>query len=101
MKSDIEHFHSDKYYHAKANCEATQRGGAGEVLAEAISLLRKIEEGTRKVLFEGTDLIEQIEDANRDMEANKYDREQGKMNPNEACEILIDILRPNGLPDKY
>ncbi|MBP3846492.1 hypothetical protein J6I39_01950 [bacterium] len=35
------------------------------------------------------------------MEANKYGREQGKMNPNEACEILIDILRPNGLPDKY
>ncbi len=92
---------ADKYFHSKANCQATQRGGAGEVLAEAISLLRELEEGTRKVLFEGADLIEQIEDANRDMEANKYGREQGKMNPNEACEILIDILRPNGLPDKY
>ena len=92
---------ADKYFHSKANCQATQRGGAGEVLAKAISLLRELEEGTRKVLFEGADLIEQIEDANRDMEANKYGREQGKMNPNEACEILIDILRPNGLPDKY
>jgi len=92
---------ADKYFHSKANCQATQRGGAGEVLAEAISLLRELEGGTRKVLFEGADLIEQIEDANRDMEANKYGREQGKMNPNEACEILIDILRPNGLPDKY
>lgn len=92
---------ADKYFHSKANCQATQRGGAGEVLAEAISILREIEEGTRKVLFEGANLIEQIEDANRDMEANEYGREQGKMIPNGDCEGLIDILRPNGLPGEY
>ncbi len=91
----------DKYFHSKANCEATQRGGAGEVIAEALSLLREIEEGTRKVVCEGEDLIEQIKDANKDMEANKFGREQGKNNPDADCEILIEIFRPKSLPDKY
>ena len=35
------------------------------------------------------------------MEANEYGRNQGKDNPNVDCEILIEILRPRGLPDKY
>lgn len=79
----------------------TQRGGAGELLAEAMSLSREIGEGMVNVVFEGKDLIEQIEDANKDMEANKFGRVQGRNNPDINCEILIEILRPRGLPDKY
>ncbi|MBQ2872287.1 hypothetical protein IJE86_11345 [bacterium] len=92
---------ADKYFHAKANCEATQRGGAGEILAVAISQSREIEEGLRKVILEGNNIIEQIQDAKRDLEANKYGREQGKLHPNINCKILIDSLRPNGLSEKY
>lgn len=93
--------YSDKYFHAKANCQATQRGGVGEIIAQAISFLREIEEGVRKVIFNGNNLTEQIKDAKQDMDANEYGRQQGKTYPNESCEILIDIFRPNGLPDKY
>lgn len=92
---------ADKYFHAKANCEATQRGGAGEILAIAISQSREIEEGLRKVIIDGNNIIEQLQDANRDLDANKYGREQGKLYPNINCKILIDNLRPNGLPEKY
>lgn len=60
-----------------------------------------IEEGIRKVIFEGNNLTEQIKDAKQDMKANEYGRQQGKTYPNEACEILIDVFRPNGLSDKY
>ncbi len=93
--------YSDKYFHAKANCQATQRGVLGEIVAEATSVLREIEEGIRKVIFEGNNLTEQIKDAKQDMKANEYGRQQGKTYSNEACEILIDVFRPNGLPDKY
>ena len=65
------------------------------------SLLREIEEGTRKVIFEGENVIEQIKDANKDMDANKFGREQAKLYPGDACKILIDVLRPNGLPEEY
>ena len=93
--------YSDKYFHAKANCQAAQRGLLGEVIANAISLLREIEEGTRKVVSKGNTLTEQIKDAKQDMKANKYGRKQGKTYPDDRCEVLIDIFRPNGLPDKY
>ena len=98
---DANTINADKYFHSKANCEATQRGGAGEEIAKAISFLREIEEGTRKVIFEGENVIEQIKDANRDMDANKFGREQAKLYPGDACKILIDVLRPNGLPEEY
>lgn len=92
---------ADKYFHSKANCQATQRGKIGEFIANTISILREIEEGTRKVIFHGENLMEQIKDANKDLEANKYGRTKGKEYPDEECKILIDELRPNGLPDNY
>ena len=52
--------YSDKYFHAKANCQASQRGLGGEVISHALSLSREIEEGIRKVILEGKDPIKQI-----------------------------------------
>ncbi len=92
---------SDKYFHTKANCEATQRGAIGEITAEAVSLLREVEEGARKVIFDGVDLIEQIKDAQEDMEANKDGREKGRQNPDAKCGDVIDKYRPKWLPNKY
>ncbi len=91
----------DKYFHAKANCQAAQRGLNGEFVAIAMSLFRELEEGTRKVIFQGEDLIEQIEDASRDMDANKEGREQGKSYPGTSCGDLLKYKRPNGLPERY
>ena len=93
--------YSDKYFHAKANCEAAQRGEIAKVIAEALSLLRELEEGSRKVIFEGNDVIKQIEDAKKDFEANEFGRKQGARYPNLDCVDLIDIYRPKDLPPKY
>lgn len=92
---------ADKYFHSKANCEAAQRGFDGEVVSRALSIYRELEEGSRKVLFEGKDLIEQIEDAKRDMKANDYGREQGKKYPDNNPGDLVKKYRPNGLDPKY
>ena len=93
--------YSDKYFHAKANCQASQRGLGGEVISHALSLSREIEEGIRKVILEGKDPIKQIKDAGEDMKANSYGRNLGKNNKNIQCKVLLKDKRPNGLDDKY
>ena len=45
--------------------------------------------------------IESAKDSADDEKANKYERSQGKNNPNENCGDLVEIYRPNGLPEKY
>ncbi len=90
---------ADKYFHFKANCEAAQRDQ--EKIAEALSLARELIEGANNVIFKGYDLIEQIEDAKEDMEANKAGRECGQDNPDGDCGDMYPGERPKGLPDKY
>ena len=46
-------------------------------------------------------IAESLEDSAKDQEANEYGREQGKNNPNVDSDVLVDIYRPNGLPEKY
>ena len=93
--------YSDKYFHAKANCEAAQRGLTGETVSKAMSILREIEEGSRKVIFESEDLSKQVEDAKEDFKANDYGRQQGRDNPYNDCGDLVNKYRPNGLDDRY
>lgn len=45
--------------------------------------------------------MEQIEDANKDMEANSCGRKKGRDNPDGDCGDLVDKYRPRGLNDKY
>jgi len=92
---------ADKYFHAKANCQAAQRGFGGETISQVLSTLRELEEGTRKVIFGGENLHKQIQDAGEDMKANKEGRMLGKQYPNINCKYLLDNKRPNGLDSKY
>ncbi|XP_052018440.1 serum amyloid A-1 protein isoform X1 [Apodemus sylvaticus] len=73
---------SDKYFHARGNYDAAQRGPGGAWAAEKISDLR---EGIQSLLGSGH------EDTKADQEANRHGR-SGK-DPN--------YYRPPGLPDKY
>lgn len=91
----------DKYFHSKANCEGTQRGEFGELVAKAISDLRELTDLYRNILEKGYSLKLTLDDKAEDLEANKYGREQGKSHPKDDSSILIDKYRPNGLPDKY
>lgn len=74
---------SDKYFHARGNYEAAQRGPGGKWAAEVISDARE--------LFQSGCSGGGNEDSMADQEANRWGRQGG--DPNR--------YRPAGLPDKY
>uniref|UniRef100_A0A5G2R2X7 Serum amyloid A protein n=1 Tax=Sus scrofa TaxID=9823 RepID=A0A5G2R2X7_PIG len=73
---------SDKYFHARGNYDAAQRGPGGAWAAKVISDAR---ENVQRVTGHG------VEDSRADQAANEWGR-SGK-DPNH--------FRPPGLPDKY
>ncbi|WP_369314819.1 hypothetical protein [Hyphococcus lacteus] len=83
---------ADKYFHCKANCEATKRGPSGEASAEAISDAREATDQQRG----GT-----AEDSAADQEANRTGREGAKENPEQSCRATCDEYRPEGLDEEY
>lgn len=94
----LKEFEMDKYYHSKANCEATQEMGIiGE--KSAIFLSNKKEQfdqwnniyaKSHKVTIE-----EAIADSERDQTANRLGRERGRKYPYCNCSILMHDLLPN------
>uniref|UniRef100_A0A3Q2G0H2 Serum amyloid A protein n=1 Tax=Cyprinodon variegatus TaxID=28743 RepID=A0A3Q2G0H2_CYPVA len=73
---------SDKYFHARGNHDAAERGAGGRWAAEVISNAREwIQERTGRG----------ASDSEADQEANRWGRSGG--DPNR--------YRPAGLPDKY
>ncbi|XP_057551733.1 serum amyloid A-2 protein isoform X2 [Hippopotamus amphibius kiboko] len=81
---------SDKYFHARGNYDAAQRGPGGAWAAKVISDAR---ENVQRVtdLFRHGDSGHGLEDSRADQAANEWGR-SGK-DPNH--------FRPPGLPDKY
>ncbi|XP_025721663.1 serum amyloid A-2 protein [Callorhinus ursinus] len=81
---------SDKYFHARGNYDAAQRGPGGVWAAEKISDAR---ENLQRVtdLFKYGDSGHGAEDSKADQAANEWGRSGG--DPNH--------FRPPGLPDKY
>ncbi|XP_067605797.1 serum amyloid A-2 protein [Pseudorca crassidens] len=81
---------SDKYFHARGNYDAAQRGPGGVWAAEVISDAR---ENSQRItdLFKHGDSGHGREDSEADQFANRWGR-SGK-DPN--------YFRPPGLPDKY
>ncbi|KAM5247196.1 serum amyloid A-1 protein isoform 3-T3 [Ctenodactylus gundi] len=73
---------SDKYFHARGNYDAAQRGPGGAWAAEVISNAR---ENFQKFMGHGD------EDSEADQEANRWGR--SGQDPNH--------FRPDGLPEKY
>ncbi|KPP68752.1 serum amyloid A-like [Scleropages formosus] len=73
---------SDKYFHARGNYDAAQRGPGGRWAAEVISNARERVQGASG---------RGHEDTAADQEANRWGRHGG--DPNR--------YRPNGLPSKY
>ncbi|XP_006093877.1 serum amyloid A-2 protein [Myotis lucifugus] len=81
---------SDKYFHARGNYDAAQRGPGGVWAAEVISDFREAYPRLTDRLKHG-DSGHGLEDSLADQEANRWGR-SGK-DPN--------YYRPPGLPDKY
>lgn len=82
---------ADKYFHCKANCEATQRGWVGNAMACVISDAR-----------EGVDQYVKMDPASAsqaDQVANMAGRSGAASGG--ACEAVCGAFRPNGLPSGY
>ncbi|XP_038069513.1 serum amyloid A-5 protein-like [Patiria miniata] len=74
---------SDKYFHARGNYDASQRGPGGAWAAEVISNARETWQGD--ISGRGA------EDTRADQQANEWGRNGGDPN----------VYRPDGLPDRY
>jgi hypothetical protein len=81
---------ADKYFHCKANCEASQRGEIGEKTAEVISDVREFAD--RIVKGDPTKASE------ADQEANRYGRQEANKG---ECENVCGTFRPGELNKKY
>jgi RHS repeat-associated protein len=77
----------DVYFHCRANCEAAQRGPAGEDVAQCISDARESWDE-----FWG----QTPSDTVRDQTANILGRHGGSMNPLDTCQLICGSLRPGG-----
>lgn len=84
---------ADKYFHCKANCEASQRGETGRATAELISDTREFTDQKLKGDPESA--------SEADQEANEFGRHQGKYAPHKSCGDLCGKYRPNGLDPRY
>lgn len=66
----------DKYYHAKANCEASRRGLSGEAVAYLASIGKEIVDIYTKTKSKKLTFIEAIKDSMEDLQADFYGIEQ-------------------------
>jgi uncharacterized protein RhaS with RHS repeats len=82
----------DKYFHCKANCEASRMGPAGEQTASAISDLREWSDAK----FKG----DSPQACRADQAANAIGRSQG-LASSAACSAVCGGFRPNGLPGGF
>ena len=84
---------ADKYFHCKANCEASQRGSAGEATACKISDTREWWDQNVKGY--------PASDSAADQAANQFGRNQGSTSVGASCAQLCAPYRPAGLPAQY
>lgn len=91
---------ADKYYHAKANCEAAQRGIVGSTIAKAISDLREYTDNYRNIHEKKYSLEKSLKDIKEDQEANNEGRASGREYPTIDPVELLKHRIPNGLPEE-
>lgn len=84
---------ADKYFHCKANCEASQRGSSGEATACKISDTREWWDQNVKGY--------PASDSAADQAANQFGRNQGSTSVGASCAQLCAPYRPAGLPAQY
>lgn len=86
----------DKYFHSKANCEATQEMGIiGEKSAEFLSNAKEVYDQYTYVHTHKVTIEEAIADSERDQVANRLGRERGRKYPYCDCSILMHDLLPD------
>jgi len=92
---------TDKYYHAKANCQSAQLGVTGSTVAKGLSDLKEYFDSFFYAKAKKVSLEEALKDSLADQEANREGRELGRKHPTKSCGDLLKHRRPKGLPEKY
>jgi RHS repeat-associated protein len=85
---------ADKYFHCKANCEASKRGTFGEAMAVCIS-------DSREFFDQRWPKNDPAAASAADQIANHHGRNSIKNNPKNSCEEICSLFRPKSLPKKY
>jgi len=84
---------ADKYFHCKANCEATRRGALGEFTAKVLSAGRELADLARGK--------SSADAAQADLDANARGRAGAKARPELPCAQVCDTDRPRGLSEDH
>lgn len=92
---------ADKYFHCKANFEATRRGKVAEILATTLSDLREISNAPSNTIRKNLTIQQSLEDCEEDQFANKVGRQNAKnmlyKNATDGCQQF----RVKDINDKY
>lgn len=90
----------DKYFHAKANCQAAQKG---DILnANNISIMREFTDAIyNNPVRKNLSLNDNLSDCLDDLNVDYYGIMQGLLHPLSDCKNLVKKYRPNGLNNKY
>ena len=91
---------ADKYFHCKANCEASLNGPVGEATANVISNLRELTDAPKTIVLGRAD------DSSADQTANEFGRTAAPWAfhvdaPDNFCRAYCDGFRPVALDQKY
>lgn len=89
----------DKYFHCKANYEATERGWGGETAAHILSKTKEVLWAPREIYRGG--VFGAWNDTKQDMRANRHGREAAKSGKYRSAQDACAIYRPKGLDEKY
>lgn len=92
---------ADKYYHAKANCQAAQLGITGSAIAEGLANLKEFLDFFHYTVGERKTIQETLEMSAKDQEANEAGREAGRENPTEEPEDILRDWIPENLPEIF
>ena len=92
----------DKYYHAKANCEATQLGHNGEKAAEFLSnskeqfdiYVKSFLQAIKTKQSYKDEILKKVIDGEDDQKANYEGRQMGKNFPNGICGDMLEYKKP-------
>ncbi len=93
--------YADKYFHAKANCEAAQSGILGEILAQALSDFREFTDNFRNIKEKHLSIEASLKDIEEDQEANREGRDLGHWHPLIDAYDLLKHRIPKGFPERY
>lgn len=97
MQNDKSHINSDKFYHAKANCEAGQF--YDPINALILDFAKELNDLIQKNIFKrnGLTFEQNMQDSANDIQADYYGLTRGLLNPFLNCEKELDRGFLNGL----